>query len=354
MKTNSLFIIMGDPDKQVLGSARGLIYKYMINCNANYIYVYRFDVGACQATLTLSASRQDGSWVIIEGVDAEDEFVEFSSEKLDDINEISAPSAKKYKPGIREYAAIFVCHGSSSTIDSIAPELFAQSLIRLTNTAYGQGEAIQTKPFPVFTKIVFNTCFLTKQTDKPKAGTKFDDIWDPKLAPVGKKTMWQVSFDEKQLQSNIQQKHEAKYNNGTKSQNKDDLKADYVHDSYLLTKSPLVKKLNWASDFLCIFRFLNIYGAKFPGYDIMVAGYEEAITAYDVAKNYPKEQQKPKEEELLKYSGKRTLVNGTQTLDWVRSASENLGGKKYFKFTASNSKISSIERNAWTDELLKS
>lgn len=349
MKTQDLFIILGSPDDQVEQSARGLLYKYMMNGNATRIYVYRFNSSAASATLIISAVKVESAWQIID--ECSDTFTGFAQEHLDTANRLQSPNDKVYKTGVREHGAIIVCHGSSIDIDGLAPELFAQALIKVTTANYSTDTPTPGKPFPVFSKIVFNACRVGEIVND-KSQLPNSSFWKEgkqvRLAVTGSRKP--VAFNTAQFSEDIaenkQQKHEAQ-----ELQQSQGLSYDYDPD--LLTRAPLKEQLVLNREFSCIFRFLNIYGRKFDS-NVIVAGYDDPITAADTLKPSPKQTTPLSADEKFRLSGRKMLLKGLQPIGWV--SDERSTRKLHYKLTASQgavrAEISLASWSEWTDQVV--
>jgi len=337
MKVENLYIISTQEDAQVKGSARGFLYKYMMNNNAKTIFVYEFSNG--KAVLETCARKQDGGgWQLTAGAtannqeDAADaamptnEFTKFAEIHLANVNESLSPSKKTYKT-THANGAIIICHASSMALANTEPELFAQNLIACTKTAESE-----TAPFPIFPKIVFNACKAAKYFEKASE-LETTNFWE-----AGKK---KIGNGKKAPEVNV-----AIFKQAGKQEDDDENRLTRpAHQQEIILKEKF---------FNPVFRFLNIYGRHFNK-DIIVAGYDVALTAADMSKSSV--DNTITEFEKLKTSGRKMLLEAASTkpLGWVNSHSGAPEHKFFYKFTASDGNVSAatlvpVGWSEWTDQ----
>jgi hypothetical protein len=339
VKVKNLFIISVEADAQIKGSARGFLYKYMLNNNAENIFVYEFNAEIAIATLQTSAKKEDGGgWVLIsspapESNDEEAEsdeyinpFTTFAKENLTGVNENQAASAKQYRLS-HQNGAIIACHASSMALCNIEPELFAQNLIVCTKKPGNEVNGI----FPVFDKIVFNACNAAKIFEKAAEVKQNTNFWTSDKKKIG---------------------------NGKKAQeiNVARFKQNGVDETGELTLSAHLQEIELRQNFFNpVFRFLNIYGRYFNK-NIIVAGYDQALTAADLSKQLV-DNGKLTALEKLKVSGRKMLLENASTkpLGWVGGNGVAPKHKFFYKFTAAegnvnNATIVPVEWSEWTDQ----
>ncbi|WP_165672182.1 hypothetical protein [Metapseudomonas otitidis] len=329
MKVKNLYIISVEPDNQIKGSTRGFLYKYMLNNNAENIFVYEFNAESAIALLKTKAQKEEGgAWTLESGPATESNSSEAQSTKpeknsleeyISDINDHQTLSTKKYKPA-HQNGAIIACHASSMSLCSLEPEIFAQNLIACTAYVGNEAKGV----FPIFDKIVFNACRAAKHFEKSKDITEGTNLWEAK----------QIKGSKKNQKINVAI-----------------FKQNGIDNSGELTESPLIESIELSKKYFNpIYRFLNIYGNRFNN-NIIVAGYDEALTAADMSKEIV-DQKNLGEIDRLKASGRKMLLENASTkpLKWIPKEH-----KFFYKFTTQKGNITAtlvpIKWSEWTDQI---
>jgi hypothetical protein len=343
MNVEHLHIITMNTDDMVRKSALGFLYKYMMRADIKSITLVHLE-GATGEHFFLNRFTRDADgirWVdqpTGKWRESEKEFdASVHPEHAAELEKLIVQRVQAERKAVEEQkptyqrnhtnGAIVVVHGTTTDINGIQPELLAKVFVKLIND----------KVFPIFDKIVFNACRIGKTlTQKTQVEGRLA-YWDYSTRKGQKRTRDKPA---------VQPSHVFTFNPQTTKEYEAPLSTP--EDLIPVENDLLVTQITIDMGFYnCVYRFLNVYGKLCGNDKVMVAGYDDALTAA-----HPHKGNKNTEFAALENSGRKYLLEPQSSVpkSWMKPEH-----KFAYMFTRNTdgSIISELEPSGWSDKAVR-
>ena len=254
MNSQNVYIIIIEKDRgTLLLSGLGFMYKYIMRPDIKNIILLRANesLTGCE-TLAEWSSESDqnikvSNWSILPKNDNNDRF-----EQATKIRE--SAETKTYRENGHINSAIIVGHGIGENIARMPPEQVADFLVEMK----------ENNKLPIFTKIVLDVCYSGNEH------IPSDSAWKFKPGP-NQLELNRIAALEEIAKRTRKQENDIK---NLKNKKTGDKVSSTIYGEVIYPARSLVDY-----EFTVAFRFLNRYAKCSNGNDILIAGYDSAVTA---------------------------------------------------------------------------